>query len=214
MLGHEPRIVQGRRVTTDIDLDVTLMTVCGAINARLVATLQSAGLPAVGLTGASAHLIGVVRRRPWTINGEAVDFGHVGDIKAVNPSVIDAVTQTGAIPVVASLGIDRLGNLFNVNADTTAAHLAAAIDATDLFLVTEIGGLFHGGSLLETCDEETLKLGTNDGWVTAGMKVKLEAGFHALSAGVGSVCIVGPSLGQDGARKTRLLGADSNSEKQ
>ena len=94
-LGHEPRIVAGRRVTTDLDLDVALYVMRGSVNARLVASASgAAGIRAVGVSGADGGLVGVVRRPPRDVDGETVDFGHVGDVVGTDPALLlDAPRQ-------------------------------------------------------------------------------------------------------------------------
>ena len=138
-LGHEPRIVAGRRVTTDLDLDVALYTLRGDLNARLVAS-ATGGVRAVGLCGADGGLVTVRRRPPIEIDGATVDFGHVGDVEAVDVSVLRALLAADFTPVVATVCADDQGALYNVNADTVASEIAAALGGA-LVLVTEAGGV-------------------------------------------------------------------------
>lgn len=192
-LGHEPRVVQGRRVTGDLDLDVMLWAVRGGINARFVAAAQRSGILAAGLSGADGGLIRVSKRPPWRIEHDTVDFGWVGDVEKVQADVVEALLSAGFLPVIAPLGIDEEGQLFNVNADTVASAIAGAIDAEQLLLVTESGGVQDaGGALLRRCDAATYKAGTEAGWIAGGMRVKLHVAFEALRAGVNDVAILSP----------------------
>ena len=202
-LGHEPRIVAGRRVTTDLDLDVALYTLRGALNARLVAAARGAGVRAVGVSGADGGLVTVVRRPPLDVDGEAVDFGHVGDVESVDPALLHALLDAGFVPVVASVCADDAGALYNVNADTVAAEVAAALGSARLDFVTEAGGVRRDpadpGSLLPTLALAEAARGEAQGWVAGGMRPKLAVARAALAAGVGAVRICAPAdLGGDG----------------
>lgn len=196
-LGHEPRIVAGRRVTSDLDLDVALYTMRGAINARLVASANAAGLRAVGVSGADGGLVEVVRRPPREVDGEIVDFGHVGDVVGADPSVLEALLDNGFTPVVASVCADRAGALYNVNADTVALELAVALGAGELVLVAESGGVYRDypdlGSLIGTLTPSEIAAGVQEGWIVGGMRPKLEVAREALRRGVPSVRVTAPT---------------------
>jgi acetylglutamate kinase len=189
--GHVPKIVDGRRVTSALDLAIIQATVCGIVNSQLVSALVGAGVSAVGLSGASAETVQVTKRPPWTIRGESVDFGFVGDIDAINPSVLRLLLSEGHTPVVAGVGIDAAGQVYNVNADTTAAAIASAIGADELSIVTDSAGLRHAGETVASCDPDLFERGRQEGWIDGGMLVKLTAGFNASSNGVPTVRIVG-----------------------
>ncbi len=195
-LGHRPRIVQGRRVTTALDLQILQWTLRGELNLRLVTTALRHGLPAVGLAGADGGILRVRRRSPWTIEGETVDFGFVGDVAHVEPAVLRHLLAGGYVPVVAPLGIDDAGQLYNVNADTVACALAAALQAHAFLLVTETGGVRRDpgnpASLLPFCNRTTFETGLREGWIDGGMRVKLEVAFQALDRGIPEVYILAP----------------------
>lgn len=207
-LGHTPRIVHGRRVTTDLDLDVILWTLRGALNTRLVAEAARRGLPAVGLSGVDAGTVQVHRRPPWHIDGETVDFGWVGDVERVDPSLPASLLQKGYLPILAPLGIDAEGQLYNVNADTVACALSGALQAGRFFLVTESGGVRRVAdrpdTLLSDCDAATYARGVEEGWIQGGMRVKLKVAFDALQAGAREVYILPPGLLLDPTRGTRI----------
>lgn len=187
-LGHTPSVVDGRRITTDLDLDIVQWALCGKLNTQLVAAAHQHGLRAVGLSGADDHLLQVEKRPTWTINGEAVDFGWVGDVTGVDAGVLRDLLASGRIPVVAPLGMDDSGQVYNVNADTVAQNLASALGAQQLLLVTSAGGVCcdaeGGGACLDTCDRETATTGVAEGWITGGMRVKVETALAAIEAGV------------------------------
>jgi acetylglutamate kinase len=207
-MGHEPRMVHGRRVTGDLDLDIMLWVARGAVNTRLVAQARRHGIDAIGLSGVDAALIRVDRRPPWTVDGELVDFGWVGDIRSVDPAVLDPLTSHGLLPIVAPLAGDDEGHVYNVNADTIAMSLAVAVAARRLVLVTDSGGLRTGSGasdhLVEVCDPERFEAGVRDGWIQGGMRVKLQVGFEALRDGVAEAWIAGPDDLGNVASATRL----------
>ena len=207
-LGHEPRIVAGRRVTTDVDLDVALWTMRGAVNARLVAGALATGVPAVGLSGVDGGLVTVTRRPPREVDGETVDFGHVGDVAACDPSVLAALLDAGFVPVVAPICADAAGALHNVNADTVALAIADALGAGALLLVAEAGGVFRDRSRSSTrltaLDGNEFDSGVREGWITDGMRPKLEVGFHAVASGIADVRICAPAGVGDLSLGTRL----------
>jgi acetylglutamate kinase len=207
-LGHEPRIVAGRRVTTDVDLDVALWTMRGALNARLVAGARKAGVPAVGLSGVDGGLVTVTRRPPGEVDGETVDFGHVGDIVACDPGVLAALVGAGFVPVVAPLCADAAGGVYNVNADTVALAIADALGAGALLLVARAGGVFsdlsRSSTQLSQLDGSAFDAGVRAGWITDGMRPKLEVGFRAVASGIADVRICAPAGVADESLGTRL----------
>lgn len=209
-LGHEPRIVQGRRVTTDRDLELVLMTLRGTLNTRLVAAAQRHGLPAAGLSGVDGQTVQVVRRPPRLIGTEVVDFGWVGDITGVDPTLLRTLIAAGYLPILAPLGLDPAGHVYNVNADTVACQVAQALRATTLLLATETGGVRHHPhdpkTLLPVVDADTFAAGIAAGWISAGMRVKLEVAFEACQAGIPEVWILAASDVQARAQATRVMG--------
>jgi acetylglutamate kinase len=129
-LGHEPHIVQGRRVTDDETLEVAKMVFAGQINIDILGALRRHGIQPVGVSGVDGNLISAVRRPATDVTdaqtGETrqVDFGHVGDITDVNTRLLRKLLDDGYVPVLASLGSDDAGSIYNINADTVAAHVA------------------------------------------------------------------------------------------
>lgn len=195
-LGHQPRIVHGRRVTTDLDLEIVQWTMRGSVNAGLVAQAARHGVAAVGLCGADGGLLRVHKRPPWNVEGEMVDFGWVGDVDSVETTILERLLDAGFVPIVAPLGLDAAGQLYNVNADTVAHALATALEAEQLFLVTQSGGVRRvaddAASHLAHCTRETYDQGLATGWINGGMGVKLHVAFAALNAGITEVFILAP----------------------
>jgi len=136
-LGVETRMVQGRRVTTAAAIDATSMVLNGLINTQLLALCRSFGIAAIGLSGVDGGLVQAHRRPPVTLaNGEVVDYGMVGDIDAVDGSVITRLLDAGFLPVVSPLCCDSTGQLLNINADTVAAAIGGSLVAEKLILCT------------------------------------------------------------------------------
>jgi acetylglutamate kinase len=208
-LGHEPRIVHGRRVTSDLDLQIMQWTLRGELNTSLVAQAHARGLAAVGLSGVDGGLLRVVKRPPWVVDGASVDFGWVGDVEQVEPAVVRRLLEGGFLPVIAPLGVDARGQVYNVNADTVACALAGALHAAEFLLVAEAGGLrrdpHDAATRLPLCDRAAYAAGVDAGWIQGGMRVKLKVAFDALDAGIPTVHILPPDDLVARVRGTHLL---------
>lgn len=209
-LGHEPRIVRGRRVTGDLDLQIMQWTVRGELNTNLVARAAAHGIQAVGLSGVDGGTVRVTKRPPWQIDGESVDFGHVGDIDRIETDLLERLLSAGFMPVLSPLGVDTQGRVYNVNADTIACAVAAALRASQFLLVTESGGVRRDkdrpDSRLDVCSVATFEQGAREGWIEGGMRVKLEVALDAVRAGIPEVFILAPDdvlERQNGTRVTR-----------
>lgn len=192
-LGHEPQLINGRRVTTDEDLRIALWTMKGELNARLVAALNAGGVVACGVSGIDMNLVNAVRRPPWTIDGERIDFGHVGDILSINPDILRILVDQGIVPVVAPLASDEAGAIYNINADTVASDIAIAMKAGRLVYVADSGGLWRDpadpSTRMAIVSHAEFEDGVREGWIDRGMRVKLENAFRALKSGVDAVSI-------------------------
>ena len=197
-LGQTPKIVAGRRITDVETLDVMKMIVAGKVNVDACAALVGAGARPVGLHGASALTVQAVKRPPRVVTGggpDPIDFGHVGDVTAVNEELLGLLSVAGYVPVVASLGADAAGNVYNINADVVANRLAVALDAKALVLVSDVPGVLRdvtdpGSRFARLSMAEGRKV-IADGVVTKGMIPKLEESFAAIAEGVKAVHVVG-----------------------
>jgi acetylglutamate kinase len=197
-LGQTPRMVAGRRVTDRDTLEVMKMAIAGKVNVDLCAALVAAGAKPVGLHGASSLTVEAVRRPPRVVSGggpEPVDFGLVGDVTALNRGLLSLLLDAGFVPVLACLGADRAGNVFNINADSVANRVAAGLDAQALVLVTDVPGVLRDvadpSSRLTQLTVAAGRAAIAGGLVTGGMIPKLEESFAALDEGVRAVHIVG-----------------------
>jgi acetylglutamate kinase len=191
--GLEKRQVDGLRITDEATLEVVVAVLAGAVNTRFVAALCTAGVAAVGLTGADAGCGWSTAAPPHqAVDGRVVDLGRVGVPESgADMRLLQTLTAERFVPVVACIGLGRDGRLFNVNADTFAGHLAARLGARRLVIAgTTPGVLDAGGATLPALGADAVTRLVADGTATAGMIAKLRACEHALAAGVDDVVIV------------------------
>ncbi len=193
-LGVEPRFAGGRRVTCATTLDAAVMTMRGTLGAQAVGAFRRLGVPAVGLSGGDGDLVTARRRPTVEVDGERVDYGHVGDVVTVNPGVLRTLADAGFVPVVNPIAADAEGRPLNVNADTIAAHLAVALGAAKLILLTEAPGLLEDPddphSLVALTDRAGLGDLVGRGATQGGMRPKAAAIDFALERGVPRVHMV------------------------
>lgn len=213
-LGMTPNVVAGRRITDAATLDVMKMTVAGKVNVDLCAGLLAAGAKPVGLHGASSLAVAAHKRPPRVVTGagpEPIDFGHVGDVDGVNRELLALLSGAGFVPVLACLGADAQGNVFNINADIVANQVAIALEADGLFLVTDVPAVLRDvadpGSRIARLTVAEGKQAIADGVVTKGMIPKLEESFAALAEGVRAVHVVGKLAEGQLARAVREPGS-------
>src|SRR5471032_3437490 len=185
--GIEKRQVEGLRITDEATLDVVVSVLAGAVNTRFVAALNTAGVAAVGLTGADASC-GLSAAAPphRTVDGRVVDLGCVGiPDEGADMHVLHTLTADRFVPVIACIGLGRDGQLFNVNADTFAGHLAARLGARRLVIAGTTPGVRDGdGSTMPFIESKSIERLVKDRTATAGMLAKIAACQHALAGGV------------------------------
>lgn len=196
-LGRSANKVAGRRITSKEDLRIVTQAIAGQANVELVAALQAAGIPSFGCHGASGGLIRAVRRPPRVVEGagpEPIDFGEVGDVESINRDLLLGLLELGQVPIIATLGLGPMGEVFNINADTTVIQIAVALRAELLLLTTAVGGVFA------TIEDPTTRLPSitpaegealiASGVIRGGMIPKVTEAFRALAEGVGRIAIV------------------------
>ncbi len=185
-LGMEPEFRQGLRVTDSDTLDVARMVLVGKVNRDIVAAINVHGPLAVGLSGEDAGLITATARSP--------ELGFVGDVQAVNPSILERLMVEELIPVVATIASDAEGQAYNINADTAAGAIAEALQAEKLVYLTDVEGLRRDvddpGSLVSTVSADELEAMVGAGFVTGGMIPKIRSGLRAVRRGVGHAHIL------------------------
>lgn len=188
-LGAASQFVEGRRVTDAAMLEAMVMALRGTVGSALLASARAATVKAVGISGVDAGLV-TATRRP----SQPVDYGFVGDIQSVDPSLVNDLLAGGYLPVVSPLCADTAGQVLNVNADSFAAALAVAVGATKLIIVSGVRGVLRDisdpNSLISVLDVAGLEELANDGTMKDGMLAKASAIRHALSGGVKRVHVV------------------------
>lgn len=207
--GIDKQQVEGLRITDDRTLEVVVSVLAGTINTRFVAALTTAGVRAVGLTGADGGC-GLVEPAPphRMVDGTLVDLQRVGiPADAADVSLVSLLANRGYVPVVACIGLGSDGRLFNVNADTCAGHLAARLGARRLTIAgTTPGVLDDAGATVQVLEPRAMDEMITSGTATAGMIAKLRACEYALAHGVGDVVVVD---GRDGAALSAAATSDT-----
>ncbi len=203
--GIAKRQVDGLRLTDTATRDVVVEVLAGAVNTRLVAAIGAAGGRAVGLTGADATLVTVEKAPPHpTVDGRTVDLELVGQpVGEGRPALVVDLVERGYLPVICSIGVDATGTLYNVNADTMAAHLAARLRAVRLVIAGATAGVLdEAGQTIRDLDRAAADRLVRSGVASAGMIAKLRACRDALDAGVSEIVLVD---GRDAATVAAVL---------
>lgn len=186
--------VAGRRITTPETMDVLLKTVGGSLNRGLVTDFRSRNINAVGLTGADGGLTSAHKRPPLMIDGVETDFQLVGELDAVDPSILHTLLSSGCVPVIGCLTWSEEHGYLNINADTFAIAIAKALNADELvFLMEPEAVLDANKSPLASLTYDEFTKGVAQGWITDGMRPKLETGFKALKSGIKSIKLANPA---------------------
>ncbi|HEY8166161.1 MAG TPA: acetylglutamate kinase [Gemmatimonadaceae bacterium] len=189
-LGGKPSFVDGRRVTTNDDIDLVRMVLSGVANKRIVSSLIGAGVQAVGISGEDSGMISAVPLDP--------ELGRAGKPVSVNPSLLKLLLSAGNLPVVSPLARahGETAGALNVNGDDAASAIAVALGADELLLIADVDGVLdETGAIVGSLENADAAELAQAGTVSRGMLAKLEAGFAALNAGVAKVRIGGlPTL--------------------
>lgn len=190
-LGHEPKMINGRRITDETALEVVTMVYAGSLNKQLVAGLQSRNCNAIGLSGADGNLIRAHKRIV-----KDIDYGYAGDIDEIDAAGFQALLEAGFRPVCCAITHDKQGQLLNTNADTIAASIATAM--ADRYQVVLQYCFEKPGVLMDADDDQSVIQQIDStyyqelkdaGVVHSGMLPKLDNAFGALRNGVSAVCV-------------------------
>ena len=185
-LGKESVFIDGLRVTDKETVEVAQMVLAGKVNKGLVNLIQNAGGRAVGISGMDGHLI----------EAQMLDekLGYVGEIVAIHPEPIKDLLEKGYIPVVSTIGCDKSGNIYNINADTAAAYIAGALSAESLINMTDTKGVLADAndseSLIARLSLDEIPKLQASGVITGGMIPKLECCAHAVEKGANRAFII------------------------
>lgn len=188
-LGVESTFVDGLRVTDEATAKVAEMVLSGGINKELVSWITGAGGKAIGISGKDGGLVTATKAQRTTRDPEsniekAVDLGFVGEPTHVDTKVIDTAVNAGLIPIIAPIAAGADGHTYNINADTMAGAIAAALGAARLFLLTDVAGvLSKEGELLTDLNPAKIEALKEDGTISGGMIPKLETCVNAVEAG-------------------------------
>ncbi|XP_031484102.1 uncharacterized protein LOC116253433 [Nymphaea colorata] len=187
-LAIEPQFLNGLRVTDAATMEIVEMVLVGKVNKALVSLINKSGGSAVGLSGKDGRLL---TARP---NLAATGLGFVGDVASINPKILHALIENGHIPVVASVAADEAGQAYNINADTVAGEVAAAVGAEKLILLTDVPGILMDrtdpGTIVKEVDLKGVKRLIEEGKVSGGMIPKVNCCIRSLAQGVKTASII------------------------
>ncbi|MGB5093806.1 MAG: acetylglutamate kinase [Parvibaculum sp.] len=195
-LGIKSEFSGGLRITDKATVEVVEMVLAGSINKQIVAQLNQAGGQAVGLCGKDGNLI-VARKISQKIHDpesnieKILDLGFVGEPEKINPGILETILKSDIIPVIAPVGVSRSGETYNINADTVAGAIAAAMGAARLLLLTDVRGVLDKqGKLIERLSVGEARALMKDGTISGGMIPKIETCIESVEGGVEAVVIL------------------------
>ena len=184
-IGKQSRFIEGMRVTDNETMDVVEMVLGGQVNKQIVSLINRHGGRAVGLTGKDGGLI--TARKMKLVSGDSADhdLGQVGEVEAIDPSVVAMLDEDDFIPVIAPIGVGRDGSAYNINADLVAGELARVLGAEKLLLLTNTPGVLDpDGKLLTGLSAAETERLIADGIIHGGMLPKVRCALDAVKAGV------------------------------
>ncbi|MBE6689482.1 MAG: acetylglutamate kinase [Ruminococcaceae bacterium] len=185
-VGKKSEFKNGLRVTDAETAQIVQMVLAGKINKSLVTLMGNIGGKAIGLCGMDGQMIEAEMLNP--------ELGYVGEIKNINPEPINDLLQKGYIPIISTVGFDKEGNIYNINADTAAARIAAALDAESLISMTDISGIMRDkddpSTLISQIKAEEVPALIESGVISGGMIPKAQCCVSAIEGGVKKVFII------------------------
>ncbi|MBI1262033.1 MAG: acetylglutamate kinase [Rhizobiales bacterium] len=195
-LGIKSEFSGGLRITDKATVEVVEMVLAGSINKQIVAQLNQAGGQAIGLCGKDGNLI-VARKIEKKIHDpesnieKILDLGFVGEPEKINPGILETILKSDIIPVIAPVGVSVKGETYNINADTVAGAIAAAMGAARLLLLTDVRGVLNkDGKLIERLSVGEARALMKDGTISGGMIPKIETCIESVEGGVEAVVIL------------------------
>ncbi len=195
-LNIKSQFEDGLRVTDKPTVDIVEMVLAGSINKQIVSAINSQGGKACGICGKDGNLMIARKLERKVIDQDSnilkvVDLGYVGEPEKVNPQIVETIAKSDLIPVIAPLGVSRAGQTLNINADTFAGALAAALRAKRLLLLTDVEGVLDkSGRLIKKLTLAEARELIGDGTISGGMIPKLESCLSVVDAGVEAVVII------------------------
>lgn len=192
--GQEFRFVNGMRVTDEKIMEIVQMVLIGKVNKEIVGLVQKNGGKAIGLSGIDGEMI-KVNKKTVEKDGAQIDLGYVGEVDQINPHLIHSAIEKGHIPVIAPIGTNGNGEVYNINADYVAGSIAGALEADKLVLLTDVEGVLDKeGNLLSSLSFKEAREFMETGVIDGGMIPKIECCMEALLRGVKTVHIVNGCL--------------------
>jgi acetylglutamate kinase len=195
-LRIESEFIDGLRITDAATMEIVEMVLAGRINKEVASAINQVGGIAVGLSGRDSNLV-LARKLKRTVKDpdsnieKVLDLGFVGEPVSVNTHVLDVLAASDVIPVIAPIGHGENGETFNINADTFAGAIAAALDARRLLLLTDVAGVMDGdGNILTRLTAQDVEELIKDGTIAGGMIPKVETCLEAVEGGVGASVII------------------------
>ncbi|MDD3610016.1 MAG: acetylglutamate kinase [Halothiobacillaceae bacterium] len=195
-LGKKGEFINGMRITDRETMDVVQMVLGGLVNKEIVSLINQQGGRAVGLTGKDAGLIRarkmhITRRTEDLQEPEIIDIGHVGEVSAIDPSIVRTLEDDAFIPVIAPVGVGEDGASYNINADLVAGKLAQVLGAEKLLLLTNTPGVLgKEGQLLTGLSARDVEALIDDGTIYGGMLPKIRCALDAVNSGVRTAQII------------------------
>ena len=195
-LNIQSSFVDGMRVTDSKTMDVVQMVLGGLVNQNIVNLINTAGGNAVGLTGKDGNLILakkmlIERSSPELTTPEIIDIGHVGEVLKINQELLNLLTQSNIIPVIAPIGVGEDGTTYNINADLVAGKIASEMKAEKLLLLTDVEGIKDkNDQLMSSLSLTEVEQLISDGTISGGMLPKIKCAVDAVKQGVNSAQII------------------------
>ncbi len=195
-LKIQSSFIDGLRVTDQATIEIAEMVLSGSLNKNIVLAINAAGGLAIGLSGKDGNLIEAqkltrTKKDPDSNIERILDLGFVGEPSQINPEILESFEEIDVIPVIAPIGVGPNGQTFNINADTAAGHIAAAIGASKLTMLTDVEGVLDKDKkLINRLTPSDVRRLQKDGTIVGGMIPKLETCLHALDSGVDAAHIL------------------------
>ncbi len=196
-IGKESKFIGGNRVTDSETMEIVEMVLSGKVNKGIVSDINKHGGKAVGLSGKDSNMV-LVEKKYIEIEGEKIDIGFVGEIKEINVDIISLLEKNDTIPVISSIGVDKNGQTYNINADYVAGAIAGKLQADRLIFLTDVDGIlldYHDKkTLIDEIDVERVNDLIRRGIISGGMLPKVATCLDAIKNGVENVIILNGKL--------------------
>ncbi len=195
-LQIKSNFADGLRITDAATVEVVEMVLAGSINKQVVSSIHQAGGRAVGISGKDGNLITArklrrTKRDPNSNIEQIIDLGFVGEPETINPAILETMSASDIIPIIAPIGVSKDGATYNINADTAAGAIATAMSAKRLLMLTDVTGVLdQNGQLIRELELKDARNLIADGTISGGMIPKLETAINTVESGVEGVVII------------------------